>query len=1116
VIFTPTGLCFFASLLFFTNLGIAIFGSLLGVVRLGGLKLFCYRRGLGYTFFPSSLFRRVLKSGDGKRGKKPALEKTMEAFRWWEKMSAEELQAFVTVWDEMLAEMRKGDLLSDAEQESLSFGPDGAKKAAEGQVPRIFDPTDVFRIANALPSCKEARRRIVAMARSVQMQPLPTGSVKRMPSMTVVIPHFAEDIVYHREALFQDGAPAELLRFLVKYYRYEFQNFTERAARAAATGEVPPPLPPPMRAISELTVMVDTSSRKSSPTEHNSGLIELPGDLEQRLCTWASLRMQTLWRTVEGICDGYSHALEALVRVQQPSLAKEAQRALVQEKFQVVLAMQRYAHFSDPAKIKDGHRHLEAVEALFAAFGAHLKIAFIDEEDGPEGRRYFSALIDRTCPVAAKPGRLPSRQPKYRIELPGYPVLGHGKSDNQNCAVIFARGEVLQMIDCNQEAYYESSLFLPLALQEFATVRDGRRPGILGFREHIFSDIGLLGRLAADSEFAFGTVIQRTMDWPLQARLHYGHPDMMDKLQVLQQGGVSKGTKGLNLSEDIFAGIDLTLRGGWTTYKEYFYVGKGRDMGFMSVLSFFSKVSMGNGEQAITRQWVRLGLSLSLPRFLGIFFTHIGYFLNQCLVNWAIKAFAFMAAIFSLLASIDIGADDPAVGTASSYFSVFYIMFTMTTALPLLFEVGIEKGVCAMLKSLISSSLALSPVFAAFQSKLMGHYFWSTLHYGGAQYIATGRGLATTRESFGRLFRTFAATHLHDSMELSLYLVLSYGVSFSFGFYFVVMFTIMSWSFAPFIFNPRQFDNCRQSCRDTREWMQWMCNAEGNQDESWVAWSIRLQEVRKNSTWFVEWFPSGRLLAVACTTCIVIVGSRFLPFMDSTHRGRALLVTPPVAHLLLCLLWSILKRTGICSCGPAVRGYPFLASMAIGLTCLELSTLEFWPNTWRIVLFHKYLFVRFLLEVADGVAARQPGGPRLAFLHETACIWALSFRWARDFVLGLSLAACCSLVAAVPACPTCHEYFLFRAHLNRGHYKAPAPKAEVDDLADTVGHGSASDSDSGSESSLGSDFEANHFEDPLFTFVRRFATPRRWSFHALRRKGAEHGPLLSVQHLSHE
>merc|ERR1719433_964688 len=123
------------------------------------------------------------------------------------------------------------------------------------------------------------------------------------------------------------------------------------------------------------------------------------------------------------------------------------------------------------------------------------------------------------------------------------------------------------MIDANQEAYYEASLFLPLALQEFGRDRHGRRPGILGFREHIFSNISLLGKVAADLEFAFGTVVQRTMDWPMEARLHYGHPDMMDKLQMMQQGGVSKATRGLNLSEDVFAGLDLTLRGGWTAYR---------------------------------------------------------------------------------------------------------------------------------------------------------------------------------------------------------------------------------------------------------------------------------------------------------------------------------------------------------------------------------------------------------------------------------------------------------------------------------------------------------------------------------------------------------------------
>ena len=33
-------------------------------------------------------------------------------------------------------------------------------------------------------------------------------------------------------------------------------------------------------------------------------------NLEDALCTWASLRMQTLWRTVDGICGAYANALE--------------------------------------------------------------------------------------------------------------------------------------------------------------------------------------------------------------------------------------------------------------------------------------------------------------------------------------------------------------------------------------------------------------------------------------------------------------------------------------------------------------------------------------------------------------------------------------------------------------------------------------------------------------------------------------------------------------------------------------------------------------------------------------------------------------------------------------
>jgi len=44
-----------------------------------------------------------------------------------------------------------------------------------------------------------------------------------------------------------------------------------------------------------------------------------------------------------------------------------------------------------------------------------------------------------------------------------------------------------------------------------------------------------------------------------RVRFHYGHPDIFDRLFHLTRGGVSKASKIINLSEDIFAGIKLLL-----------------------------------------------------------------------------------------------------------------------------------------------------------------------------------------------------------------------------------------------------------------------------------------------------------------------------------------------------------------------------------------------------------------------------------------------------------------------------------------------------------------------------------------------------------------------------
>ncbi|CAK9088745.1 unnamed protein product [Durusdinium trenchii] len=719
MVIVPTVLVFFSTLCFFLTFSISLVGSAVGAYRLGGVRLMCTRRGMGLTYLPETIVGRLLHLPPH-----PSRETGLwERFSWWRRRGRAEGgtawngvreegwqraakgvrdvfdgfdqaphgvlwgQAFVDVWNKLLQELRGRDLVCDRELEFLSFR--STQEAFQGHVPRLFQ---ALSLRATLPANGEARRRIVSLARSVQMDPLPKAKVMDMPTLSVLIPHYSETIRYSKKDLFSDGVSNDLLRFLIKYYRDEFRNFIERL-------------------------------------EANDLAFGSHG-LEAALCEWASLRMQTLWRTVDGICGAYAHALdEILSQYQAPE--QHGTKAAVRQRLQVVVAMQqslgvvaggdlvlmRYAKFADPTGPGFSPQELQAVEAMFTSFGEFLSIAYIQEQVVDGEKRFYSCLIDASCEQIPIEGfeDVYARRAKYRVELPGFPILGHGKSDNQNCAMIFTRGEVLQMIDANQDAYFEASLFLPSALQEFCgpekTLKG--RPGIVGFREHIFSAVGLLGRLAADSEFTFGTMIQRTLDWPLNSRFHYGHPDLMDKLQVVQQGGVSKATRGLNLSEDIFAGLDLSLRGGWTVYKEYFHVGKGRDMGFMSVLSFYAKVSMGNAEQALTRQWMRLGLHLELSQLLGIFYSHIGFYMNQCLVNRATKAFCFAAVLFALAGEAQESFSHLAVEMISSYFGYFYLLFVLASMLPFVFETMLEEGgdLIGSVSTKTGSKRLITPVF---------------------------------------------------------------------------------------------------------------------------------------------------------------------------------------------------------------------------------------------------------------------------------------------------------------------------------------------------------------------------------------------------------------------
>ena len=81
-----------------------------------------------------------------------------------------------------------------------------------------------------------------------------------------------------------------------------------------------------------------------------------------------------------------------------------------------------------------------------------------------------------------------------------------------------------------------------------------------------------------------------------------------------------------------------------------------------------------------------------------------------------------------------------------SIFLVFWIAFV-----PLFVQELTERGTGRAILRLCKHFLSLSPVFEVFSTQIYMHSILNNLTFGGARYIATGRGFATTRISFSIL-----------------------------------------------------------------------------------------------------------------------------------------------------------------------------------------------------------------------------------------------------------------------------------------------------------------------------------------------------------------------------
>uniref|UniRef100_A0A0E0Q2X2 1,3-beta-glucan synthase n=1 Tax=Oryza rufipogon TaxID=4529 RepID=A0A0E0Q2X2_ORYRU len=789
-----------------------------------------------------------------------------------------------------------------------------------------------------VPTNLDARRRISFFANSLFMEMPNAPKVRHMLPFSVLTPYYKEDVLFSSHNLEEpneDGV--SILFYLQKIYPDEWKNFLDR---------------------------VDRKSEEELREDET---------LEEELRLWASYRGQTLTRTVRGMMY-YRKALElqafldmakddgyrATELMSEDSQLMTQCKAIADMKFTYVVSCQQYG-----IQKRSGEACAHDILRLMTVYPS-LRVAYIDEVEAPSQDRnkktdkvYYSALVKASVTKPNEPGQSLD-QVIYKIKLPGNAILGEGKPENQNHAIIFTRGECLQTIDMNQEHYMEEALKMRNLLDEFLKKHDGvRYPSILGVREHIFTgSVSSLAWFMSNQETSFVTIGQRVLANPLRVRFHYGHPDIFDRLFHLTRGGVSKASKIINLSEDIFAGFNSTLREGNVTHHEYMQVGKGRDVGLNQISLFEAKIANGNGEQTLSRDIYRLGHRFDFFRMLSCYYTTIGFYFSTMITVWTVYVFLY-GRLYLVLSGLD-----QALATGKKFVhnaplqvalaSESFVQLGFLMALPMMMEIGLERGFRTALSDFVLMQLQLASVFFTFSLGTKTHYYGRTLLHGGAEYRATGRGFVVFHAKFADNYRLYSRSHFVKGIELMILLVVyeifgqSYRGAITYIFITVSMwFMVGTWLFAPFLFNPSGFE-WQKIVDDWTDWNKWISNRGGigvAPTKSWESWWEKEQEPLRYSG------KRGTILEILLALRFFVYQYGLVYHLNITKHTRSVL-TVSVGRRRFSAEFQLVFRL--------IKGLIFITFVAIvviliaipHMTVLDIFVciLAFMPTGWGLLL----------------------------------------------------------------------------------------------------------------------------------------------------------------------
>lgn len=221
------------------------------------------------------------------------------------------------------------------------------------------------------------------------------------------------------------------------------------------------------------------------------------------------------------------------------------------------------------------------------------------------------------------------------------------------------------------------------------------------------------------------------------------------------------------------------------------------------------------------------------------------------------------------------------------------VQLGLLLVLPMVMEIGLEKGFRTALGDFIIMQLQLASVFFTFQLGTKAHYYGRTLLHGGSKYRPTGRGFIVFHVKFADNYRMYSRSHFVKGLEILILLIVyevygsSYRSSHLYLFITISMwFLATSWLFAPFLFNPYGFD-WQKTVDDWTDWKRWMGNRGGigiSPHKSWEFWWDEENDHLKYSN------LRGKILEIILAFRFFVYQYGIVYHMDITHHNKDLLV----------------------------------------------------------------------------------------------------------------------------------------------------------------------------------------------------------------------------------